>query len=130
MFEGCWFDDQKHGTGKMTYASGDCCEGEWKEGRLSGEGKFTSADGMVNMVEFKTINFSGAVYKGLVKDGKIIGFGCIMSSDGATVCGAVQSIKYPNGDEYYGLVNENGRKHGWGTITNSRKFQHLIFFQI
>jgi hypothetical protein len=113
----------------VTFASGDCCEGVWKEGSLSGECKFTSSDGMVNMVEFKTINFSGAVYKGLVKDGKMIGFGCIMSSDGTTVCGAVQSIKYPNGDEYNGLVNENGRKHGLGTMTYSRKCQHLIFFK-
>jgi hypothetical protein len=114
----------------VTNASGDCFEGVWKEGSLSGECKFTSAIGKVYEGEIKTIILSGAVYKGLVKDGKMIGFGCIMSSDGATVCGAVQSIKYPNGDEYTGLVKENGRKHGWGTITYSRKFQHLIFFQI
>jgi hypothetical protein len=75
----------------MTYASGDCCEGVWKEGRLSGECKFTSAIGKVYGGEIKT-------------------------------------IKYPNSDEYNGFVNENGRKHGWGTMTYSRKCQHLIFF--
>jgi len=42
--------------------------------------------------------------------------------------GEYKSIEYPDGDEYYGLVNENGRKHGWGTLTYSRKCQHFLYF--
>ena len=47
VYEGQWEAGDKHGKGKMTYASGELYEGQWKADNKHGQGKYTYADGGV-----------------------------------------------------------------------------------
>lgn len=46
--EGAWKGGRaNNGNGKMKYANGDECEGEWRDGNMNGQGKMTWPDGTV-----------------------------------------------------------------------------------
>lgn len=40
-YEGDYYNDQKNGVGKMTYADGNTYEGEWRNDKRQGYGKYT-----------------------------------------------------------------------------------------
>lgn len=44
-YEGNWLEDQRHGQGTYTFASGGGYRGEWKQGQMDGMGCYTSATG-------------------------------------------------------------------------------------
>ena len=44
-FDGEWQQDQMHGTGAFTYASGAKYEGSWEQGQYQGQGAYCWPDG-------------------------------------------------------------------------------------
>ena len=47
IYAGDWVDEQPHGKGKFTFASGSVYEGGWVDGERHGKGTYTLADGEV-----------------------------------------------------------------------------------
>ena len=47
IYAGDWVDEQPHGKGKFTFASGSVYEGGWVDGKRHGKGTYTLADGEV-----------------------------------------------------------------------------------
>lgn len=45
QYTGAWDNDQPHGLGTCTFASGSSYEGMWREGKYEGTGTFTWRDG-------------------------------------------------------------------------------------
>ncbi|KAF6255797.1 Presenilin-domain-containing protein [Scenedesmus sp. NREL 46B-D3] len=46
-YTGEWLDDEMHGQGKFSFASGACYEGCWEHNRYQGQGSYTFPDGTV-----------------------------------------------------------------------------------
>ena len=44
-YEGEWFEDQMHGEGKFTYASGSSYQGQWQTNKYQGKGTYQFPDG-------------------------------------------------------------------------------------
>merc|ERR1719316_673666 len=54
-YDGDWFENKYHGSGKYTWPSGACYEGEWLENRMHGKGVDVDAQG---------VSWSGRFYNG------------------------------------------------------------------
>ena len=54
---GSFVNDNYNGYGKMTYASGNVYEGEWKNSEMNGHGKYTYANGNVTYGEWENGQF-------------------------------------------------------------------------
>jgi hypothetical protein len=65
ILEGIWENNQiknnqiKNGTGTKIYDNGDVYDGEWKEGKHHGKGKYLFVDGSIYEGEWKDSLFSG-----------------------------------------------------------------------
>lgn len=47
IYAGDWVNEQPHGKGKFTFASGSVYEGGWVDGKRHGKGTYTLADGEI-----------------------------------------------------------------------------------
>ncbi len=59
MYDGTFHEGHYHGTGKMTWPSGDQYDGSWKRSKMDGSGVFRQANG-------------GFVLKGIFKNNYFI----------------------------------------------------------
>ena len=92
----------KNGPGNYTYGLNEYFNGEWKnDQKVSG-----------------FLAFPGGSYSGQWSRNKAAGFGNLKLADGTEFKGKFQNneflegtVKYPNGDEYYGSM-KNNRRHG------------------
>lgn len=109
-YVGQWFDDQPHGPGVYSYASGAVFDGAFSRGRRHGRGRYTYAN--------------GATYDGDWDAGKRTGRGVFTSANGdATYDGTfVDGVQhgtgvctYANGDRYEGGW-VHGDRSGEGTL--------------
>jgi hypothetical protein len=49
-YTGEWVDDEMHGQGKFSFASGACYEGCWQHNQYQGQGRYTFPDGRTYQV--------------------------------------------------------------------------------
>ena len=58
-YDGCWFDDLYHGTGKFYYGLQCKYDGQWRNGKMNGAGKFFLFDGGVVSAQWHNDFFTG-----------------------------------------------------------------------
>ena len=108
----------KHGSGKEEFKNGDSYSGSFVNGKFEGVGKYCWFE-------------SGAVYKGMIKNGIRHGEGVWSNSVGDRYEGMYESnrkcgngvLKYSNGNVYKGnFVND--LRHGYGEMiwTNGERY--------
>ncbi len=96
MYDGEWLDDEKNGTGTMTWSTGNRYEGEWKDDVRNGNGKFFWED--------------GDWYDGDWVDDKRQGTGTIYWTDGSRYEGEWKdNLQDGTGTYYYPEDDEKGR---------------------
>eukprot|EP00026_Physarum_polycephalum_P000969 Phypoly_transcript_00970.p1 GENE.Phypoly_transcript_00970~~Phypoly_transcript_00970.p1 ORF type:complete len:1129 (-),score=252.32 Phypoly_transcript_00970:187-3573(-) len=108
VYTGTWFNSMKHGSGKLTYATGDIYEGQWENDLPNGEGTVTYA--------------VGHHYTGEWRDGKRTGKGEMVFAEGRKYDGKWKDdmaygvgIYTGPGISYDGNWM-NGKMHGKGTL--------------
>lgn len=113
-YAGQWFDEERHGRGKLERADGSTFEGFFVHGRAHGPGIFTLQD--------------GSIYWGQWRDGHSHGFGrCLNKEDASTYTGEWRHNEkcgqgfeaWQDGTEYDGAFLD-GFKHGHGHYTSIR----------
>lgn len=60
-YTGEWVDDEMHGQGSFSFASGACYEGAWQHNKYQGQGRYCFPDGKAYQVRRQQQRFSGAV---------------------------------------------------------------------
>lgn len=73
IYDGEWADDQMHGVGKFTFASGATYEGSWVNNKYHGRGTYTWPD--------------GRLYQGDWQEGRMHGPGTYTDVEGHQWCG-------------------------------------------
>lgn len=122
IYEGDFRGDSMTGKGTLSYANGDKYVGDFVDGKKTGEGTYTWAD--------------GSVYSGGLKDDMRHGKGSYTDADGSSYVGDyVMGIKEGSGTYTWADENtytgefKNDMRHGKGTYTwkNGDKYEGDFF---
>lgn len=134
VFEGTFEDGVYFKQGRLSYPNGDFYNGEWKNNEfVNGQCKLNTKslqyEGEIKNGTFLSGKFKGEIkgnfFEGNWKNGDFIGhcilYNCneqIRKFDGnSRVGGSFRgTLEYKNGAVYSGLLDENMRKHGQGTL--------------
>ncbi|KAK4774495.1 hypothetical protein SAY86_009430 [Trapa natans] len=101
VYDGGFYGNKPHGSGKYVWSDGCMYDGEWRRGKPSGKGKFWWP--------------TGATYEGEFRSGRIEGSGFFVGPDGDTYRGSWLADRkhgygqkhYSNGDFYKGHWKRN-----------------------
>ena len=117
-YSGNWIDGKRNGFGSYTCCHGSKYVGQWKDDQRHGQGTETR---------------NGTKFMGMWSEDKKHGKGTSTDSCGAKVVGfwregdliyktsftPKESVLYPDGSMYVGMVDRMGRRHGCGEYTSN-----------
>jgi hypothetical protein len=147
VYTGDWLYNEKHGTGKRVWSSGECYNGTWNHDLMEGKGSYRWPDGSKYNGEFmqgarsgigtqtwKEKNGDIMVYEGAWMRDRRNGVGTLNCADGRSYCGDWLDgrimghgvLKYCNGWTYEGEFHE-GMKHGEGVRTELQGGNSILF---
>lgn len=119
VYEGSFFNDQKHGTGKLTMRNGDVYEGGYVKNHKEGKGKFVAKN-------------KSEVYEGDWKQGNRHGSGTLIDSKGDVYIGEFRVNKicgkgkknYKDGRVYNGEWKD-GKRVGKGKMRDKNNNEYI-----
>uniref|UniRef100_A0A7S3PYN2 TIR domain-containing protein n=1 Tax=Chaetoceros debilis TaxID=122233 RepID=A0A7S3PYN2_9STRA len=136
VYEGSFYGDQKHGTGKLTMRNGDIYEGGYIKNHKEGKGKFVAKDkSEIYEGDYKQgnrhgigqrIDKAGQVYIGEFRVNKIFGKGKMKYKDGRVYNGEWVDGKRVGRGEMWD-INNNRYNGEW--IANRRSGQGSLHYK-
>jgi len=135
VYLGHWKNGHWHGIGHVSFANGDCYEGDYQMDQRHGHGLYRWQDGRVYDGQFRNDRRNGegvftwpdgSVYEGEFVDGQREGQGTYMYNDGNRYSGGWKAGKFhgygalsrADGSSHCGIWKD-GIQHGKGTETNA-----------
>lgn len=119
-YDGQWYQNMIHGQGKLTWLSGACYTGEFKNGRYNGIGCYVSESGTKYVGKWKDgykhgqgkqTWADGRIYQGNFVQNKRHGYGRMVYPDGTTYAGGWESgNRVGCGIEVIPLLNDTNGK--------------------